>query len=184
MHHPTRNWLAAHRPTVARRTFPDSLAGLAGDDFRFEGFPVNNDFLLSGSLMAEVAAACGDQRSAEALYDILLPYSALNVDTFELSTGAVARYLGLLAATLNRPDDAERHFDEAIALNARIGAAPWLAHAQCDLAGLLLTRLGRGDRERAATLLDQARATASKLALAALADQLRSLDANHWMPAR
>lgn len=153
------------------------LAGLAGQDFSFAAVPVNNDLLLSASLLAEVAAACRDLRSAERLYRILLPYAALNIDTLELTSGAVARYLGLIAAAMDRPDDAERHFDQAIAVNTHIGARPALAHTQCDLACLLLTRGQKRDRERAAALLDQAQAAASQLGLPALDQRLRALDA-------
>jgi DNA-binding SARP family transcriptional activator len=170
---------ALHAELGRRDEARQVLAGLAGEDFTFATLPVNNDLLLSTSLLAEAATACGDLRSAEGLYRILLPYAALNVDTLELSTGAVARYLGLLAAALERPDDAERHFDEAMAVNTRTGAGPWLAHAQGDLARLLLTRGRRGDGERAATLLEQAQATARELGLTELDKRLRSLDVDH-----
>ena len=150
------------------------LADLAGEDHSFASVPVNNDLLLSTTLLAEVATACRDLRAADALYRLLLPYAALHVDTLELSTGSVSRYLGLLAMVLHHPYDAERHFEQAIEMNARMGAKPWLAHTQCDLAALLLSRGSTRDRERAGSLLAQARATASQLGLAALDEQLRA----------
>ena len=69
--------------------------------------------------------------SAAVLYELLLPYGdRVAVSYPEISTGSVARYLGLLAATMERWDDAERHFEDALEMNARIGARPWLAHTQ------------------------------------------------------
>ena len=59
-----------------------------------------------------------------------------------------ARYIGLLAATSARPDDAEHHFERALDLNGRIGARPWLAHTQRDYARMLSTRDRPGDTEQ------------------------------------
>jgi hypothetical protein len=52
------------------------------------------------------------------------------MDATFLCLGAVAYYLGLLADALDRPDDAHRHFEHAIALNDAIGAAPWSRRAR------------------------------------------------------
>jgi DNA-binding NarL/FixJ family response regulator len=62
----------------------------------------------------------------------------------------------MLAATLSRWEDAQRHFEQALAMNARMGAKPWLAHAQYQYAQMLLARAPPGDREQAMSLLDQA----------------------------
>ena len=63
------------------------------------------------------------------------------------ASGAVDRYLGLLAATLDRLDEAEGHLTAAIAFNEQMGARPWVAHCQHDLAGVLRTaRASRGCR--------------------------------------
>ena len=55
----------------------------------------------------------------------------------------------LLAATLCRLDEAARHLEDAAAINAAIGARPWIAHAKADHARVLLTRQAPGDRESA-----------------------------------
>ena len=130
---------------------------LAGADFG--ALAVNNDWLLSAALLAEVAASADDADSADVLYRRLIPFDGLNVDTYEVSTGAVARYLGLLARRTARLEEARHHFETAIAMNERMGARLWLAHTQRDYARLLLARNGRGDRPRAAELLKEARAT-------------------------
>ncbi len=50
--------------------------------------------------------------------------------------GAVARYLGVLAAAAGRRADAERHFTQALTLNRRIGARTWLARTEADITAL------------------------------------------------
>ena len=77
----------------------------------------------------------------------------------------MARCLGLLAATLEDWDDAERYFEAAIELNGRIGARPWLAFTQRDYAGMLRERAAPGDAERADQLEHAARASAGELGL-------------------
>jgi predicted ATPase len=57
----------------------------------------------------------------------------------------------------------------ALAMNERMGARPWHAHAQADYARMLLARAARGDAERARTLLDQAGATYRELGMDAYA---------------
>jgi hypothetical protein len=54
--------------------------------------------------------------------------------------GAASRYLGMLAATMSHWDEAQRHFADALAMNARMGAKPWLAHTQYEYAKMLLSR--------------------------------------------
>ena len=73
--------------------------------------------------------------------------------------------LGVLATALGRYDDAERHLEAAIETERRMGGRPWLAHAQHDLASMLLTRAGQGDREKARVLLAEARSTYRELGM-------------------
>jgi hypothetical protein len=62
-------------------------------------------------------------------------------------------------------EPAQRHFQDALAANARMGARPRLAHTKCDYARLLHARNGRGDRERAQALLDATRETYRQLGM-------------------
>ena len=78
---------------------------------------------------------------------------------------SVARYLGILAATMSRTDDAGRHYEQALVVNERIGARPWLAHTQEDYARLLLNRGEPGDTEKARELLAKAVATYRELGM-------------------
>ncbi len=140
---------------------------LAAD--RFTVIPVNNDLLLSLSHLAEVAWFLRDADRAGVLHGLLRPYRGLVVDTLESSTGAVDRYLGLAALTAGDLQAAERHLHDALDLNARIGARPWTARTQADLARLLVARDRPGDQERAAGLLAGALGTARRLGMTAFA---------------
>jgi tetratricopeptide (TPR) repeat protein len=101
------------------------------------------------------------------LYELLLPYAdRVAVSYAEVSTGSVSRCLGILAAMLGRWEDAERQFEDALAMNERIGARQWLAHTQRDLARMLLGRSSPGDAEKAHDLLSDARATYHELGMA------------------
>ena len=87
---------------------------------------------------------------AEVLYRLLSPYAGYAVVASEwASFGAASRFLGQLAATMGRWQEAESHFDQALAMNARMGAKPWLAHTQfqyarcCSRDGRPVTSSGR-----------------------------------------
>ena len=147
----------------ARPVFEQLAAG------RFGGIPVNNDMLFSLSHLAEVAWVLRDAGSGAVLHALLLPYRGLVVDTQETSTGAVDRYLGLAALTVGDLPPAERHLRDALDLNTRIGARPWTARTQADLAGLLLARDQPGDRDQAIELLGAALGTAKLLEMTAFA---------------
>ena len=126
----------------------------------FTTLPFDQEWLFGMSLLVETCALLTDSDSAAVLYGLLVPWSAFNAaDHPEGIRGSVSRYLGMLAATLERWDDAAGHFEDALAMNERMGARPWLAHTQHDYARMLLARDGPGDRERAQELLDQALAT-------------------------
>lgn len=118
-------------------------------------------------------AALGDVDRAADLYRLLLPYGdRVAASYMEISTGAVARYLGLAASTMEHWDDAERHFRNALQMNERVGARPWLAGTQEDYARMLLARATPGDHDKALPMLADARSTYSELGLDARARQI------------
>jgi tetratricopeptide (TPR) repeat protein len=137
----------------------------------FAIIPVNNDMLLSLGLLAEVAWFLRDGARGAVLHGLLLPYRGMVVDAVEWSTGAVDRYLGLAAMTTGDLPAAEQHLRDALHLNARIGAQPWMARTQADLASLLLVRDRPGDREWAIELLEAALAAARRLGMTVFADR-------------
>ena len=148
------------REDDARRAFDE----LATDDFA--ALPRDSEWLFCLSLLAEVAAHLHDGDRASVLYRQLAPYGRINaMASGEVALGPVARYLGILAATTSRWDEAAAHFEDAIAMNARIGARPLLAHTQHDYARMLLQRGQPGDRERARELVAEAIATYRELGM-------------------
>src|SRR5258708_2908755 len=149
----------------ARSVFEELAAG------RFAVIPGNNDLLLSLGHVAEVAWFLRDADRAAVLHGLLLPYRGLVVDTLESSTGAVDRYLGLAALTAGDLETAERHLQDAVDLNAGIGARRWAARTQADLARVLLARDRPGDRERAAGLLAAALGTARRVGMPVFAER-------------
>jgi sugar phosphate isomerase/epimerase len=114
---------------------------------------------------------------APTLYELLLPYESRNVvngRVASVSIGAASRYLGLLAATMSRWEEAVDHFERALDLNARMGARPFAAQTQLDFARMLLARDEPGDRQRSGELLSECRATAEQLGMTLLAERAAS----------
>jgi len=157
----------------------DELALLARNDF---GGPLRDSPALSGmTLQALACDLLGDAGHAEKLYELMLPYSDLvGVLSPGVScSGAVSRYLGVLAATMRCWDDAEPHFEHALEMNARIGSPPQVAYTQHDYAKMLLGRGASADAARAIALLDESLATATRLGMKALAERASALKARH-----
>jgi tetratricopeptide (TPR) repeat protein len=95
--------------------------------------PFDQEWLYGMSLLAETAALVGDTETALTLYQGLSPWAELNaVDVAEGCRGSVSHSLALLAAALGLRDEAGAHFDHAIAMNERMGFAPWAARARQD----------------------------------------------------
>ena len=133
---------------------------------RFASLPFDEEWLTGVAMLAETARTLGDPQAASILYERLLPYGDHVAICYpDISVGAVSLYLGILAETMSRWDDAARHFEDAIAMNGRIGARPWLAHAQHELAATLLARGRPADTDKAVLLLSQALETYLKLGM-------------------
>jgi tetratricopeptide (TPR) repeat protein len=139
---------------------------LAAHDFA--DIPRDGDWLPAITLTGEVAVALGDASRAAVLYELLAPYAEQNVvvGLAAVCLGSVARYVGRLAVTAERRDQAGRFLERALAANAALRAPVELAHAQLDYAALL----GRG--RRAHELIEAATGTAAALGLPAVARRL------------
>ncbi len=145
----------------ARAVFDD----LATDEFR--ALYRDNEWLLGMSLASEACAALDDRAAAETLYEQLAPFAGRHALGYsDGSVGGVDRYLGLLASTRGRLDDAVDHLTAAIEIDDRMGARPWMAHSQHDLAAILRRRDEPGDAARAAELDASALAMAQALGMA------------------
>ncbi len=161
--------------TQARSTY----ARIRIDDFA--AMPRDNEWLFALSVTSTVCVAMGDKTGAEVLYELQLPYADRHAyGHAEGQAGSVSRALGILAAFLGSTDAAERHFEEALRMNKRMGARPWVAHAQHAYAQMLVDRDVPGDRERTIALLEDASRTCKELGMTTLgrrvAELLGSLD--------
>ncbi len=163
---------------------PDEAQGtlnlLAADGF--VAVARDGAWLMAISVLSQTCAALGDRECAATLYELLEPYAHLNVLAAEAvaSAGAASRYLGLLATTLEHWDNAQRHFDNALKMNARLRARPFLGHTQCDYALMLLRRAAPGDELKAEELLVAAAAIADELGMPGLT--ARIVDARGAQP--
>ena len=127
---------------------------------------------------------CNEAEWAETLYEQLRPLAGRHaIGHAEGSIGAVDRYLGLLAASLDRLDDAARHLEDAVQINERMGARPWTAHSRFDLATVLVRRDAPGDRPRAADLISLALAAARDLGMPALEARILAAESGASTPA-
>jgi len=142
-------WVELDRLDDARAEFEH----LAAQDFT--DLPRDGRWTTCVVYLAEICSALGDAARAELLYRLLLPYAGriLLLGGGVVFAGASVRHLGLLCATMARWSEAQRHFEDAAAMNAKIGARVPLAHTQHDYAAMLLACAKPGDRERAIALL-------------------------------
>jgi tetratricopeptide (TPR) repeat protein len=148
---------------------------LAANDFA--SLPHDAMWITTIAYLAEVCTYLNDKVRAAILYEYLLPYDGRTIVVGFLSVcyGAVARYLGILAATLAWWPEAEDHFEAALALNAEIGARPWLAHTQHQYALMRLARNSEIDDDQACRLLNEALTTAQELGMHALVEKIKAL---------
>jgi DNA-binding SARP family transcriptional activator len=136
---------------------------LAREDFAW--IPRDGDWMVVAALAADLAHSFDDADRAAILYELLEPFAETNVviGLGAVCLGSTSRYLGRLALTLGRQDDAVNHLRHAVAANQALQAVVELAHSRVDLAAAL------GSGTDAAHLLEQAEAVASELRLAAVA---------------
>ena len=66
---------------------------------------------------------------------------------------------------MDKLDDAATHFEDALAFCRKAGYRPELDWTQYDYADMLLERNDGGDRQKAATLLDESLAISSELGM-------------------
>ena len=136
----------------------------------FGGLPRDGIWLTGAAYCARACAYLGDAGRAAVLYEQLLPYAELNVVTgLGISyVGSVELYLGLMAATAARWEEADRHFTSARAIHERLRSPPWEAHTDYEHGRMLMARGRAEDRDRARELLARAHATAEALGMTRL----------------
>jgi DNA-binding SARP family transcriptional activator len=150
-----------------------ALDACAEDQFRLD---LEEQWLLSMSLLPEACRYLRDAERAAALYELLRPYARRNATApTELCRGSVSRGLGILSAVLADWAQAAEHFEHAIEHNAAMGARPWVAHTEHDFARMLVARDAPTDRARASELLGSARAACEELGMTALGAKVTTL---------
>lgn len=143
---------------------------LAADNFR----PVLRCMTTTAfAYVAEAVVALGQLDLAARVYQLYLPYAGLAAVSGlgAHCPGAVDRYLGQLAASLGRWDEAEAHYTAAIELETGLRSPPLLARSEYWYGRMLLERGYPGDADLARALLKSAAETAEFLGMARLAAQ-------------
>jgi hypothetical protein len=119
--------------------------------------------------LSEAVCDLNDLDAAATLYEQLRPVAGQAYVVGPAPTvcaGSLGLYSGMLAACLRRWDDAERHFADAVAMNERLRARPYVVRTRRAWASMLLDRNAPGDRERATDLIAAGRAEAEQLGMA------------------
>ncbi len=149
-------------------------------DFAEPGLPAiprDQVWGLTLAVYAELIATVGDQGAAGMVLPELALFEGLLIDplaTF-IPLGPADRFLGMLATTLGRFDDAERYFVAALEYEVRLESRPFAARTRLWYARMLRRRGDPGDEERARKMAADALADAEALGMPVLADQLREL---------
>jgi tetratricopeptide (TPR) repeat protein len=127
------------------------LDGVAGGGF--EAVPREMLWLFSMATWADVAGQTGHREAAAELYAKLEPWADQFPAISIMVWMPVAHYLGLLAASLGRGDDADRHFARALELEEAFEAPVFAAWTRCCWGRMLLES---GDAERGQALVREA----------------------------
>ena len=119
-----------------------------------------------------LAVSRQDARAAQEHYSALLTHAGTM-----LHTGVIAgdRLLALLSETAGKPEQAERHFEDALRLCQRAGFLPEFCWCAYDLANLLLRTDLADKRDKATTLLDESLAITRRLGMLPLAELILNL---------
>jgi tetratricopeptide (TPR) repeat protein len=140
----------------------------------FAELPRDGLWILHLCSLAEACALLADVRRAERLYVLLLPYADRNaVSVTQQPFGPVALRLGMLASTLERWDEAERHFAAALERCRDLGARAVSARVSYEHAKMLVAR--GGDVARARALLDDAKGLCEELGMPGVRDRVEAL---------
>jgi DNA-binding winged helix-turn-helix (wHTH) protein/tetratricopeptide (TPR) repeat protein len=152
-----------------------TLEGLGGGDLT--RLPRGLNWIAGLATLAEVCLALGDRERAAQLYGLLRPCAprTVMIGAGGGCWGALDRFLGLLATTTGDFEAAVRHFEAARAMDARLGARPWVGWTEHAWARMLRLRDRPGDRAAAREHLAQARAIADSLGMTRLAAQSAEL---------
>ncbi|MDQ4064484.1 MAG: AAA family ATPase [Actinomycetota bacterium] len=143
----------------------------------FADVPRDGNWLITLSLLAIVAAHLRDNEKCAVLYDLLLPYRDRVVvgSAATLCTGSTECFLAILAGAMQRWDDAETHFDRALAVNSRIGIAPMMAYTCVEYARALIAKDDDAGFEKILMLINRALQTTVALGMDSHTERILAL---------
>jgi tetratricopeptide (TPR) repeat protein len=125
--------------------------------------------------LAEACARLGDAPRSAQLYERLRPWASHQTSIYAIACrGSLARYLGLLARTAGRLDEAISCFETALAANRAIDAELYAAWTLWDHAETRLLRDAPGDVQRAVALAREASDIAEQLGLGRLRNAIKA----------
>ena len=125
--------------------------------------------LMAHVAMALIAYKRRDARLADNQYRALRDRSGM----LALPAGInIDRVLGLLARIMGKPDDAARHFEDALAYCSKAGYRPEYAWSAFQFADALLQRGRTADRARAQSLLNESLSISIDLGMRPLIDRV------------
>jgi hypothetical protein len=139
---------------------------------RFEDAAQDATWWYVMAMWTEAAVMVRDREAAAYLHELQAPYDGGVSGTGGVCCGPFARLLALIEDLLDRPEDADRHFAEAISQSQRLGSPVWIARSRLDWAERLAAR---GETERARQLVDAADEAIGTLTLPRLQQQSAEL---------
>ena len=151
------------------------LESMVGDG----GFalPKETSYLNAIANLGMLAIELADRPRAERIYEELAAYPHHNTpDAVMLYEGSVSHFLAQLAAFLGLHERVARHFDDALAMNERLGLRPQLAHGYCAYARWLLGRKHGPSRKIGRDLQARAIELAETLGMSWLAAAARAAE--------
>ena len=156
------SWRAAAAMALIESDRPDEARELtlAAD---FESVRLDETWLMAMLQWAQVCSQLRLPDRAEELYRLLEPFAGQFVAGGAIVSGSSSWALAVLAAILERYEQAESHFADAAELEQRLGARLFLAQTRVDWTRALLARGRPEDLGRAQTMLDQAEQAAGPL---------------------
>ena len=145
---------------------------LARDDFAV--LPRDWDWLVAMRALTLACCALEDAPRCDVLREQLQPFADVSMCSgwATMCCGPVATCLGMLATVVERWDEAEHHFEDALRLAAGLASPPFIAQVQVAYAGMLLRK---GTRGRGLELAARALTAADSMGMVELADQAHTL---------
>ncbi len=127
--------------------------------------------LYANAALAMIAVQEEDESAAAKHYDDLRGEAG----TMLWTVTSVDRLLGRLSQIINDLEQSVAHFEDALSFSRKAGYRPELAWSCHDYADALLQLGGPGNREKAASLLDEGLSIAGELGMAPLVGKVTAL---------